>query len=197
MKNMLHACVLSILFAGPASAARVAERLAEWKVHLPGLPSLQVETEKTNGEGANKVTELVAKGEKGRYLLLTRSTGLEAAAAARYSADRRAEIESVFERRFDGYFPANAKGTVCPKALHPGKKRLINATTEADALLFQATERRVPICLKELAKLKSVALFAYCPGRKEMFDVRYFQPTASYSGAEEKAILSFTCLSQP
>jgi hypothetical protein len=198
MKIMvMRSWILTSLLAPAAWGTALSGVLADWNVSLPGLPEFEVKINKKSGKAPAEIHEISAKGKAGRYLQLTRITGLDAAAAARYAADRKVEIESIYERHFDGYFPSTAKGHSCPSKMKPVRKILKTKSTEADALLYHASARQVPVCLKEEATQRAIALFAYCPAQKEMVSVRYFQPAGDYSDREEKAILSFQCAIQP
>lgn len=189
--------LLAVLLPASAAAGGLSALFAEWKLEAPGFPAFEVKLDKQSGQAPSVVRELSATGKGGRYLLLTRVSNLEPAAAARYAATRRAEIETVYERHFDGYFPTTAKGHVCPEKMKPVRQSKKDKFTETDVIIYRASARRVPVCLKEEATQRAIAVIAYCPSRKEMYDLRYFQPASSYSDRDEKAIISISCATKP
>ena len=184
--------LILIVAAQCAHGAELSSLLRGWKVEFKGLPELEIDSDQGATGAANEVRDISAKGN-GKTLRISRISGLDAASARRYTADRKAEIAAVYERRFDGYFPVQAKGVVCPEKLKPKARARKNGSTQVDALLFHASERHVAVCLQSLAKVRALAAFVYCEAKKEMYDIRYFVPARQYSDRDERAILSFSC----
>jgi hypothetical protein len=182
--------LLLLAFSAHGAAGDPLEgKLAAWGVALPGLHGFRVESERG---GPSEV--LVAKGPGGRELRLTRSAGMEEKAASRYVSDHRAEILSMYDRHFDGYFPSQAQGVVCKDAMKPVEREGGESGHKVRALVAYASARKTfGVCLKEQAKFRAVAAYAYCAGRKEMYELKYFVPVKKVSPSDEKVLLSFQC----
>jgi len=192
MRYLPGVLVFFLLCAPPVrSETFLAPKLSEWGLAFKGLADFKLKENAQSARGG--ISELEGTAE-GKLIRITRITGLESAAAKRYIDDKRNEILSQYDRRFDGYFPPQAKGHACPRNMKPVLKERKNGGTEVKALLAMANERYVTgICLKEQVKYRLVLALTYCADKREMFDVRYFSLLKGFSVKEENAVLSMTC----
>ena len=184
--------LLGLVFAGILLVVVLRSEIQVAREY-PLLKNMREDRRESRQSGKFGVLEIEASANE-RRLRLRRTSGVSESDSSVFFAERRSQLETVYQPRPNPYSDFLSKEVICAEVFKPVFRSLKAPGLRGSiATMYASSRLSFGVCSEGLAVFRLYRLEAYCERAQVQYEIEYFVPVKQMVGDEIQNIEELHC----